>query len=78
MAERRRHRQRWAGALIQARVPLRLVIGMQDPIAGGHMLERYRELLPKPDTVALEGLGHYPQVEAPEHVLAAVLPFLTG
>ena len=76
MAERRRYRERWAGALIQAPVPLRLVIGMQDPIAGGHMLARYRELVPGADTVALDGIGHYPQIEAPEHILAAVLPLL--
>lgn len=78
MAERRHHRARWVGALQQSPLPLRLVVGLDDPISGAHMLARYRELVPQPDTVGLDGVGHYPQVEAPARVLAAVLPFLTA
>jgi pimeloyl-ACP methyl ester carboxylesterase len=29
------------------------------------MVARYRELVPQPDAVALPGIGHYPQLEAP-------------
>lgn len=75
MGERKRHRQRWAGALIDASVPLRLIAGMDDPVSGAHMVERYRELLPHADVVELPGIGHYPQWEAPERVAEAVLGF---
>lgn len=74
--ERRRHRARWVGALVDSAVPLRLVDGLADPVSGAHMAARYREVVPRPDVVELPGVGHYPQLEAPAAVLAAVAPFL--
>ena len=71
--ERRQQRQRWVEALQRAVVPLRFINGPEDPVSGRHMAERYRELVPNPDVVLLEGIGHYPQLEAPEAVLAALL-----
>jgi len=73
--ERRAQRERWVGALRNARVPLRFIVGMADPIAGAAMSRRYREVVPRPDVVELAGVGHYPQVEAPERVLAAYSVF---
>lgn len=73
--ERRRFRERWVGALQRADVPLRLVAGGADPISGAQMVARYRELVPRPDTVELPDIGHYPQIEAPEAVLEAFLEF---
>jgi pimeloyl-ACP methyl ester carboxylesterase len=75
MAERRRHRERWVGALEKAAIPLRVVDGPVDPVSGAHMVARYRELVPNPDTVELPGIGHYPQVEDPIGVLRAFLDF---
>jgi len=74
--ERRQRRDRWVGALVKTSVPLRLINGPIDPVSGAHMVERYRELVPKPDVVSLEGIGHYPQVEAPERTLRAFLEFV--
>ncbi len=76
--ERRPQRPRWVGALQTARVPLRLINGTDDPIAGSAMAARYRELVPAPDIVELEGVGHYPQIEAPERVLRAYCEFRAG
>lgn len=73
MAERRRQRERWVGALLHSDVSLRLIAGMDDPVSGAHMVARYRELVPQSDVVELAGVGHYPQLEAPEAVLSAVL-----
>lgn len=75
MDERRRHRARWVGALQKTTVPVRVIDGLDDPISGAHMLARYRELVPKADTIGLPGVGHYPQVEAPDEVLAAIGDF---
>ena len=75
MKERKQHRTRWVGALEKITIPLRLIDGISDPISGLHMVERYRQLIKKPDVVELKNIGHYPQVEAPEYVLTAALTF---
>lgn len=75
MAERRQHRERWVGALQRATVPMRVIDGAADPVSGAHMVQRYRALVPAADTVLLESIGHYPQIEAPHAVLDAYLAF---
>jgi len=73
--ERKQYRERWVTPLQQTSVPVRFINGIDDPISGIHMAERYREIIPNPDIVLLENVAHYPQVEAPERVLAAVTAF---
>lgn len=75
MPERLAHRGRWVGALQRTAVPLRVINGPDDPVSGAHMVARYRELVPNPDTVVLPGIGHYPQTEDPAGVLKAFLDF---
>jgi len=75
MAQRRRHRARWVGALVASTVPRRLICGAVDPVSGRHLAERYRELVPDPDVVVLEGVGHYPQLEVQDAVLDAYVAF---
>ncbi|WP_137818062.1 alpha/beta fold hydrolase [Pseudomonas sp. 2FG] len=73
--ERRVQRERWVAAMQKGGVPLRVIDGAVDPISGAHMVARYRELIPQPDTLLLDGIGHYPQTEAPEQVLKHYLAF---
>ena len=75
IAERRQHRERWVGALEKSPVPMRVIDGALDPVSGRHMVEHYQKLVPNPDTVLLETIGHYPQLEAPGEVLDAFLDF---
>jgi pimeloyl-ACP methyl ester carboxylesterase len=75
MPERRVNRDRWVAAMQASVVPMRVIDGAVDPISGAHMVARYRELIANPDTVLLEGIGHYPQTEAPDQVLAHYLQF---
>lgn len=75
IGERKRHRERWVDALVGAPMPIRLIVGMDDPVSGAHMVERYRELVPRADVVTLPGIGHYPQWEAAGRVAEAVLEF---
>jgi pimeloyl-ACP methyl ester carboxylesterase len=82
MRERRERRARWVGAL-QApdtragTIPLRLICGALDPVSGLHLAERYRALVPNPDVMLLEDVGHYPQLEAPERVADAAIAFFS-
>jgi pimeloyl-ACP methyl ester carboxylesterase len=75
MEERVTQRERWVGALKRGEVPLKLIDGADDPVSGRHMADRYRELVPSADVTLLEGIGHYPQVEASQAVLEAYLQF---
>jgi pimeloyl-ACP methyl ester carboxylesterase len=78
MSERRQFRERWVGALQNTSVPLALINGSADPISGAHMVARYRELVSGENIVQLPGIGHYPQLEDSQTVLAAVQSFLAG
>jgi pimeloyl-ACP methyl ester carboxylesterase len=75
--ERRVHRERWVGALQNSEIPLCLINGLEDPISGVSIVHRWRELLPDAEVIELPGIGHYPQWEAPEDVLAAWRSFET-
>jgi pimeloyl-ACP methyl ester carboxylesterase len=72
MQQRRENAGRWVGALEQTDVPLAFTWGMLDPISGAQVAERIRERLPRAPLLALEDVGHWPQLEAPDRVLAAV------
>lgn len=40
------------------------------------MSDRYSKIIPNPDVVELENIGHFPLVEAPDLVLKHYLEFL--
>jgi pimeloyl-ACP methyl ester carboxylesterase len=73
ITDRERHEQRWVAALEQTDVPLRFVWGMLDPVSGAHMAERIAERLPGAPMLALAEVAHWPQLEAPGTVTAALL-----
>jgi len=77
MRERETHHARWTKALQKTDIPLRLINGPEDPISGLRMANKYNELIPNPDVVLLDGIGHYPQTEAPQRVVRKYLEFLT-
>ena len=74
MNDRKRNRDRWVQAMQKTDIPMRLINGPEDPISGRHLTVRYRELIPDADIAILEGIGHYPNLEAPgavvEHLLS--------
>ncbi|MGM8872365.1 alpha/beta fold hydrolase [Psychrobacter sp. 2Y5] len=75
MPQRQQHRKRWVEAIIESRVPVKLINGVKDPISGQHMVERYRQLIPNANVTELLALGHYPQLEEAEAVTTAYLQF---
>jgi len=76
VADRLEHGPRWIGALDTARLPMRFVWGELDPVSGGHVADRIEERLPgwPPDRELqrLADVGHWPPLEAPDEVAAAV------
>jgi len=75
MRDRKQHRDRWVSAMQNAEIPLRLIDGPLDPISGRHLVDYYQKMIPNPDTVVIEGAGHYPQTERPEELLRHYFEF---
>jgi pimeloyl-ACP methyl ester carboxylesterase len=68
MDERREYADRWRAAIADYAGPQLFVWGPADPVSGAHVVPRIREVAPDAEVEVLEGVGHYPQVEAPELV----------
>ncbi|XP_069485717.1 mesoderm-specific transcript homolog protein isoform X3 [Ambystoma mexicanum] len=78
--QRKRHRDRWVGALATATVPLHLIYGPLDPVnPHPEFLELYTKLLPKSTVSVLDDhISHYPQLEDPMGFLNAYLNFINS
>jgi pimeloyl-ACP methyl ester carboxylesterase len=72
MEERFKHADRWHGALRHWQKPLSLAWGMLDPVATEAVLDAVLELRPNTALTRFEDLGHYPQIEDPGRVVAAL------
>ncbi len=75
LKERDTNKMRWREAIQYTNIPKRLINGGADPISGKHMAVYYKEIIPNPDVVLLDEIGHYPQVEAPNEVLSHYYEF---
>jgi pimeloyl-ACP methyl ester carboxylesterase len=74
--ERAQHHLRWEAALAAWEGPLQLIWGLDDPVSGRHVLELAVPKLPRAVVTKLDGVGHFPQTEAPEAVAIAIRAFL--
>jgi pimeloyl-ACP methyl ester carboxylesterase len=72
MEERFKHADRWHGALRDWGKPLSLAWGMLDPVATEAVLDAVIALRPSAPVTRFEDLGHYPQIEDPSRVAAAL------
>jgi len=70
--ERFQHEERYTGAIETHPAPLGIVWGIDDPIAVAAMASRLKERRPDADLHWLEGVGHFPMLEAPERFVEAV------
>ncbi len=71
--ERFVRQDRWTGAIARHSSPLAVVWGDQDPVAGLVMVDRLRAVRRDLTLTVLEGIGHFPMIEAPEAFGDAVL-----
>lgn len=72
MAERERFTERWHGAIRDWPGALALAWGLRDPVARTEVLRGLQELRPGVETIELPDAGHYPQIEQPELISAAL------
>jgi pimeloyl-ACP methyl ester carboxylesterase len=73
--ERRRFAERWVGTLGRLDLPVHLLWGVLDPVAVMAIPELLSKEIPKAELTRLEGIGHYPQVEAPEETARELVRF---
>ena len=76
IADRRNNRERWVAALQEATIPIKLINGGLDPVSGKHLYDYFLKMVPDAEAVLFDDIGHYPQTEAPERVLAELRAFL--
>ncbi len=72
MDERERFTERWHGAIRDWPGPLTLAWGLHDPVARVEVLDGLRALRPGVEAIELPDAGHYPQIEQPELISAAL------
>lgn len=70
------HSTRWVGALSKTDVPVMLITGLADPVAGKPMVDKFAELMPRQQVQVLAEIGHYPHVEDEQQVAAYYRAFL--
>ena len=71
--ERSLRQPRWTGAIVRHPSPLHVVWGDRDPVAGMDMVTRLRDERPDLTLTVLEGIGHFPMIEAPERLADLIL-----
>ncbi len=71
--ERRANERRFTGAIETDPSPLHIVWGLDDPIAVPSMVDTLLAARPDATATRLDGVGHYPMVEAPQRFLGAAL-----
>ncbi|NWI24048.1 MEST protein, partial [Sula dactylatra] len=78
--QRKKHRDRWVGALMSSSVPLHLIYGPLDPVnPHPEFLQLYKKVLPMSTVSVLDDhISHYPQLEDPTGFLNAYLNFINS
>lgn len=67
---------RWVGGLRQTKIPLAFLWGEADPITGRNVAEVHHNESAGSRLSLLEGVGHYPMLEAPDRWVEALIRFI--
>lgn len=73
--ERYRFYQRWTGPLARLDIPARVIWGRRDPVAVPAIAQRLADTIPTAALDWLDDLGHFPMLEDPPAVAAAIRRF---
>src|SRR6056297_59569 len=73
--ERYRFYQRWTGPLARLDIPVRVIWGRHDPVAVPAIAQRLADTIPTAGLDWLDDLGHFPMLEDPPAVAAAIRKF---
>ncbi len=65
LRDRVRYWDRWVGALKACDLPTHVLWGNEDPITGGDVARLHHAEIPNSALTLLDGVGHYPMLEAP-------------
>ncbi|NWU87610.1 MEST protein, partial [Onychorhynchus coronatus] len=78
--QRKKHRDRWVGALVSTSVPVHLIYGPLDPVnPHPEFLQLYKKVLPMSTVSVLDDhISHYPQLEDPMGFLNSYLNFINS
>jgi pimeloyl-ACP methyl ester carboxylesterase len=71
--DRAAYADRWVKAMEYTAIPATFVWGPDDPVSGSHMLAEIRRRMPHAHVDELKGVGHWPMLEDPQGVTAAIL-----
>ncbi|GMN08382.1 alpha/beta hydrolase [Croceitalea sp. MTPC9] len=72
------NQERWRNTLVQDRIPILFINGLQDPVTGKETVDRYRKIVPNPNLITLDSIGHFPQLEAPKLVQKNLVRFINN
>jgi pimeloyl-ACP methyl ester carboxylesterase len=74
LLERQEFYDRWVGTFTGFRsAPMTVIWGLDDPVAKPAMADRVKAWRPETDLYKLEGVGHWPSIEAPDFIAEAIL-----
>lgn len=75
VSERYRYYRRWTGPLGRLDIPVRVIWGRRDPVAVPAIAQRLADTIPTAGLDWLDDLGHFPMLEDPAAVAAAIRRF---
>lgn len=74
LLERKEFYDRWVGTFTGFHsAPMTVIWGLDDPVALESMADRVKAWRPETDLYKLEGIGHWPSIEAPDYIAEAIL-----
>jgi pimeloyl-ACP methyl ester carboxylesterase len=73
LRDRVRYWDRWVGALRACDLPTHVLWGAEDPITGREVARVHHDEIAKSTLTLLDGVGHYPMLEAPDRWAEALI-----
>ena len=74
LLERKEFYDRWVGTFTGFHsAPMTVIWGLDDPVAKPVMADRVKAWRPETDLYKLEGIGHWPSIEAPDFVAEVIV-----